>query len=94
MSVRAQKGLISVNFINILQATFWDNSVLSTFTLITVLLCNMFWQKNVGKKAAHKMLVNLRQFHQQFMRAFLYESVLRTFSLITVLLCNVLAKEN
>jgi len=51
-----------VNFINILHTNFSYSSALHSFSLITVWLCN-FWQKNIGAKAAHKMLTKLTFLH-------------------------------
>jgi hypothetical protein len=48
----------NVNFINILLVPFSVESVLRSFPLVTVWLYN-FWRKNIGAKAARKMLMTL-----------------------------------
>jgi len=35
-------------------------TVFRSFSLLTVWVCNFFWQQNIGTKAAHKMLVKLK----------------------------------
>jgi len=52
------ENTIDVYFTNILQAAFLYKSVLCSFTVFTVCVCN-FWQKEISTKAAHKMLVKL-----------------------------------
>jgi len=47
-----------VNFINILHKTFSYKSILRSYSLISVWLCN-FWHKNIDEKAACKMLMKL-----------------------------------
>jgi hypothetical protein len=47
-----------VNFTNILQAAFSYQISLRTFYVLTIWVC-IFWQKDFGAKAAHKMLVKL-----------------------------------
>jgi len=37
---------------------FSDESFFQSFSLITVWLCNFFWHKEIGAKAACKMLLN------------------------------------
>ncbi len=56
-NARGQR-LLGVNFINILRAPFSYESALHSFSPLTFCLCN-FWQKNVGEKAACKMLMKL-----------------------------------
>ncbi len=46
------------NFTNILQAAFLDKSVLRSFSLLTVWLCNL-WHVEIVTKVACKMLVKL-----------------------------------
>jgi hypothetical protein len=46
-----------VNFINILCVPFWYKSVLPSFSLDAIWLCD-FCHKNIGTKAAQKMLMN------------------------------------
>ncbi len=46
------------NFTNILQAAFSYKSFLRSFYVLTIWVV-MFWQKDFGTKAAHKMLVKL-----------------------------------
>ncbi len=47
-----------VNFINILHEPFRYETLLRSFPLITVGFV-IFWQKNIGEKAARKMLMKL-----------------------------------
>jgi len=47
-----------VNFTNILLVPFLYKRALHSFSMITVWLYN-FWQKNIGAKAARKMLMKL-----------------------------------
>jgi hypothetical protein len=47
---------MTVNFTNILQAAFSYQSSLRTFYMFGFVI---FWQKDFGAKAAHKMLVKL-----------------------------------
>jgi len=47
-----------VNFINIIFASFSYESVLPSFSLVTVWLC-IFWCKTIGAKADRKMLMKL-----------------------------------
>jgi hypothetical protein len=47
-----------VNFTNILRAAFLYESFLRSFYVLTIWVC-IFWQKDFGAKAAHKMLVKL-----------------------------------
>ena len=47
------------NFINILRAAFWFQSVLRNFSVLTTVWVWVLWQKEIGKKAGHKMLVKL-----------------------------------
>jgi hypothetical protein len=49
---------MTVNFINILQAAFSYQSSLRTFYVLQFGFV-IFWQKDFGAKAAHKMLVIL-----------------------------------
>jgi hypothetical protein len=49
---------MTVNFTNILQAAFYYQSSLCTFYVFTIMFV-IFWQKDFGAKAAHKMLVKL-----------------------------------
>ncbi len=49
---------MTANFTNILQAAFSYQSSLRTFYVLTIWVC-IFWQKDFGAKAAHKMLVKL-----------------------------------
>ena len=49
---------MTVNFTNILQAAFSNQSSLRTFYVLTIWVCN-FLAKDIGAKAAHKMLVKL-----------------------------------
>jgi hypothetical protein len=49
---------MTVNFTNILQAAFYYQSSLCIFYVLTVMFV-IFWQKDFGAKAAHKMLVKL-----------------------------------
>jgi hypothetical protein len=49
---------MGVNFTNILQAPFLCLSVLDSFLLITVWVCN-FWLNEIGTKAAGEMLMKL-----------------------------------
>ena len=49
------KSITGVNFINILLVYFLNKSALRSFSLISVWL----WQKNIGAKAARKMLMKL-----------------------------------
>jgi hypothetical protein len=49
---------MTVNFTNILQAAFYFQSSLRTFYVLTIMFV-IFWQKDFGAKAAHKMLVKL-----------------------------------
>jgi hypothetical protein len=49
---------MTVNFTNILQAAFSYQSSLRTFYVLAIWVC-IFWQKDFGTKAAHKMLVKL-----------------------------------
>jgi len=51
----------SVNVINILRWPFLYKSVLHSFSLVTVWLCNYLEQEywNIGAKAAHNMLIKL-----------------------------------
>jgi hypothetical protein len=48
----------TVNFTNILQAAFSYQSSLHSFYVLTIWV-SIFWQKDFGAKAAHKMLVKL-----------------------------------
>jgi len=67
---------------------------LSTFSLIVIGFA-FFWKKNIGAKAACKMLVKLTKgvnFINILSAHFSYKSELSSFSLITVLLCDFLAK--
>jgi hypothetical protein len=50
--------LPSVNFISILLWPFLYKTVLSSFSLVTIWLCN-FLAKNISSKAASKMLMKL-----------------------------------
>jgi len=50
---------MTVNFTNILQAAFYYQSSLHTFYVLTQFGFVIFWQKDFGTKAAHKMLVKL-----------------------------------
>ncbi len=52
------KLTLGVNFTNILQAAFFYKSILCSFSLLAVWLCN-FWQKNISAKAGCKMLMKL-----------------------------------
>jgi len=52
--IKSNAILPGANFINILRAAFSYKSVLHSFYLLTVQLCN-FWQKNIGIKAAPKI---------------------------------------
>ncbi len=55
----------------------------------------LFWQKDLGAKAAHKMLVKLTpggNFIIILQPAFLYESFLRSFYVLTIWVCIFLAK--
>ncbi len=47
------------NFINILRMHFLFESLLLSFSLITIWLCN-FLAKDIDAKAAHKMLIKLK----------------------------------
>jgi hypothetical protein len=49
---------MTVNFTNILHAAFSYQSSLRTFYVLTIWVC-IFWRKDFGAKAAHKMLVKL-----------------------------------
>jgi hypothetical protein len=49
---------MTVNFTNILQAAFSYQSSLRSFYLLTIGFV-IFWRKDFGAKAAHKMLVKL-----------------------------------
>ncbi len=49
---------MTVNFINILQAVFSYQSSLRTFYVLQFGFV-IFWQKDFGAKATHKMLVKL-----------------------------------
>ncbi len=48
----------SINFTNILRATFLDKSVLCSFYVLTIWASN-FWGMQIGAKTAHKKLVKL-----------------------------------
>jgi len=50
-----------VNFINILQAAFWYNSVKQNFSVLSNYVC-IFWQKKIKKKVAHKIFVKYKMF--------------------------------
>ena len=52
------KIIPGVNFINILQAAFSNKSLLSSFFVLSTKVC-IFWQKEIGAKAARKILVIL-----------------------------------
>ncbi len=52
----------SDNFISILRVPFLFESVLHSFSLLTVWFCS-FWRKNIGKKAARKILMKLTTGH-------------------------------
>jgi hypothetical protein len=49
---------MTVNFTNILQAAFYYQSSLAPFMCLQIGFV-IFWQKDFGAKAAHKMLVKL-----------------------------------
>jgi len=51
------KLTLSVNFTNIVRATFSYASVFRSFSLVTVCYIVIFCQKEISKKAALKMLV-------------------------------------
>jgi len=51
-----------VNFINILRAPFSYESILGSLSLVTVKF-EIFWRKNIGAKADHKMLMKLTTGH-------------------------------
>ena len=54
-----------VNFINILPAAFLYKIVLCSFSILTVCV-SIFFQKKIGKKAAHKLLVKLTTEEKHF----------------------------
>ncbi len=49
---------MTVNFTNILRAVFSYQSSLRNLYVLTIWVSN-FWRKDLGAKAAHKMLVKL-----------------------------------
>jgi hypothetical protein len=55
----------------------------------------IFWQKDLGAKAAHKMLVKLTtdvNFTNILQAAFSYKSFLRSFYVLSIWVCNFLAQ--
>jgi len=66
------KWITGVNFINILQVPFSSESVFCSLSLVTSWLCHLM-QKNIGQKAAHKMLMKSTAGHN-----FLFSSRRRT----------------
>jgi hypothetical protein len=51
-----------VNFINVLSAPYSYESILGSFSLVTVKF-EIFWRKNIGAKDAQKMLMKLNTGH-------------------------------
>jgi len=49
--------IFGVNFSNILQAPFSYESVIFSFSLLKICVTRFFWQKDIGQKAAQKMLM-------------------------------------
>ncbi len=84
-----------VNFIDHLHPTFLYKSALRSFSLVAVWLCN-FKRKNIGAKAARKMLMKLTtsvNLANILWGAFLYCITFGSFSLITVWICIFWRKE-
>jgi len=84
--------LSNVNFTNNLQSDFLYKKCFCNCSLLTVCI---FCQKNIGTKAACKMLMKLAigvNFINILHSSFLYKSALRSFSLVTFWLCNFLAQ--
>jgi len=52
------RGRLEINFTNILRATFLIENVIHIFSEFTMRVC-VFWQREVGKTAARKMLMKL-----------------------------------
>ena len=63
-----------VNFANILRAVFLYKNVLHSFYML-IFGFIIFWQKEIGAKAARKMLVNLSTEYRLIMNLILKKTV-------------------
>ena len=63
-----------VNFINILRAAFSYESVKRSFSVLTVCVCILFWQKETDKKAVCKILMNHHVTYEKSINSFFFLS--------------------
>jgi hypothetical protein len=84
------KWTTGVNFINILFAVLLKKVFSTAFSQLQFDFV-IFWQKDIGAKAAHNILTKLTtgvNFINILLAAFLNKSVLSSFLRITAWLCN------
>ncbi len=91
----AQRALVWLSIAPLFYEQLFHTKVLYTAFVCLQFGFLIFWQKDFGAKAAHKMLVKLTpgvNFTNILGAAFLYESFLCSFYVLTIWVCTFLAK--